>query len=198
MYHKRIMAELKRLSSLDYLTEIPNRRTFDKVLDREWSRAQREGYSLAVAMIDIDWFKSYNDAYGHSTGDECLKIIARALKSVMRRAADFCARYGGEEFAVILPNTELEGARHLLEEFRAAIVAMTLKHAGAATIPAVTVSAGIAAKGPHESIGADELLRRVDKALYQAKRQGRDRIVLFSGRGESGEEACTPGYTPLG
>jgi len=180
MYHKRIVAELKRLSSLDYLTEIPNRRTFDKVLDREWRRAQREGYPLAVAMIDVDWFKSYNDAYGHCTGDECLKLIARALKSVMRRPADFCARYGGEEFAVILPNTGLDGARRLLEEFRAAVAVLSLKCEKSSDIPGVTVSIGIAAKSPAENIGADELLKRADKALYQAKGQGGNRIVPFS------------------
>lgn len=180
MYHKRIMAELKRLSSLDYLTEIPNRRTFDKVLGREWGRAQREEHSLTLAMIDIDLFKNYNDVYGHIAGDECLKVIARTLKSVMRRPADFCARYGGEEFAVILPNTNLAGARHLLEDFRTAITAFTIKQDGLPNIPGVTVSIGIAEKGPLESIGAEELLQRADKALYNAKRQGRNRVVPFS------------------
>ncbi len=181
LYHKRIMAELKRLSSLDYLTELPNRRTFDKVLSREWGRAQRDGYPLALAMVDIDLFKNYNDAYGHTTGDECLKVIARALSGVMRRPADFCARYGGEEFAVILPNTGLEGARHLLEAFRAAITPLTIKHDGTARVPDVTVSIGIAEKRSGDDTGADELLRRADKALYQAKRQGRNRVVLFTG-----------------
>ncbi|MDR3591531.1 MAG: GGDEF domain-containing protein [Negativicutes bacterium] len=180
LYHRTIMDELKRLSSLDYLTEIANRRTFDEFLAMEYSRAKRDGNPLSLAMIDIDCFKNYNDLYGHSAGDECLKRIAQVLRSVMRRATDFCARYGGEEFAIVLPNTDIDGARHVLEEFRTEVMALMISHKCSTIAPVVTVSAGIASVIRPQGIKVEDLLKRADQALYQAKRRGRNRVVLFA------------------
>lgn len=184
LYHKSVMEKLRKIASLDYLTEIPNRRTFDECLTVECSRARRGRACLLLAMIDIDFFKPYNDHYGHIAGDECLKVIAQSLKSMMRRPADFCARYGGEEFAVILPDTDLDGGRHVLEEIRQAIIALDIKHEFSSIAAVVTVSIGAAvdiiATDAHAAAG--RLLESADKALYQAKQQGRNKVVI---RGDS-------------
>lgn len=175
-YHKRITGELKRLAAIDFLTEIPNRRTFDENLEREWRRAMRDKQPLALAIIDVDFFKKYNDHYGHMAGDQCLKAIAQIVKKSMKRPADFCARYGGEEFAVILPNTTLDGARNTLEQIRNNVKQLAIEHVSSPIDAAVTVSAGVAATVPSDcGTGAEDLLKRADQSLYNAKRIGRDR-----------------------
>ena len=180
LYHKKIVEELKRLSAVDYLTQIPNRRTFDERLGIEWSRAQREDYSLSLAMIDIDFFKLYNDHYGHISGDECIKVIAQAIQNMMRGPEDFCARYGGEEFAIILPNTEIDGARHVLEEIRMAIMLLEITHGHSSVAPVVTISIGASTTFPASAnITLQELLKRADKALYKAKNKGRNRVIML-------------------
>lgn len=176
MYHRKIMGELERLAAVDFLTEIPNRRTFVESLEREWRRASREQQSLTLAIIDVDFFKKYNDYYGHMAGDQCLKTIARMVKESMKRPADFCARYGGEEFAIILPNTGLAGARYILEQIRSNVKQLAIEHAYSPIDTVVTVSAGIAVTMPAEyDAGAEALLKKADELLYKAKNSGRNR-----------------------
>lgn len=189
MYHEKIRGELERLAAVDFLTEIPNRRTFVESLEREWRRARRENQSLALAIIDVDFFKKYNDYYGHMAGDQCLKIIAHMVKESMKRPADFCARYGGEEFAIILPDTDLEGASHILEQIRNNVKQLAIEHAYSPIDTVVTVSAGIAVAMPSEyGAGAAALLKRADELLYKAKNVGRNRTETCE---------CSAGYTKL-
>jgi len=181
LYHKSVMENLKKCASLDYLTEIANRRTFDERLLIECSRARREGVPMLLAMIDIDFFKFYNDHYGHIAGDNCLKKIAKQMQCVLARSTDFCARYGGEEFTVILPNTDLAGGKRVLEVIRQAIMALAIRHEFSAVASVVTVSIGVAVDiiTTDACNASENLLARADHALYQAKRQGRNRIVVF-------------------
>jgi diguanylate cyclase (GGDEF)-like protein len=177
--HNQMTAELERLSSIDYLTQIPNRRIFDETLILEWKCAQHKNHSLSLAMIDIDFFKDYNDHYGHIQGDECLKAITKTLQCLMRCSTDFCARYGGEEFAVILPNTDGCEAANMIEKIRQTIMSLNIKHEYSAVAPMVTVSIGIASMhGLAKNNSMREFLTRADHALYQAKYQGRNRIII--------------------
>lgn len=177
LQHDTVMEELKRLASIDYLTQIPNRRAFDEMLSLEWKRAHRDSTLVAMAMLDLDFFKNYNDHYGHMAGDQCLKSIAGALKNALHRPADFCARYGGEEFAVILPNTDLAGAMNVLERMRQAVIALDIRHGFSSVAPVITISAGCTCTIP--SGATSELaLQTADTALYQAKLQGRNRVVF--------------------
>ncbi|MBN2886351.1 MAG: PleD family two-component system response regulator [Chromatiaceae bacterium] len=167
---------LEQLALLDGLTCIPNRRRFDQQLEQEWRRARREHSPLALVMIDVDDFKRYNDHYGHGAGDECLRRVARALSESVARASDLLARYGGEEFALLLPDTDTEGARHIAERCRAAIANLKLPHAASSVGPEVSISLGVAATGATAS-GAQDLLKQADRALYQAKQSGRNRVA---------------------
>ncbi|MBU0516035.1 MAG: GGDEF domain-containing protein [Proteobacteria bacterium] len=165
---------LTRLSYLDALTGIPNRRYFDEFLKREWKRAAREKQSLALIMADIDHFKQFNDTYGHQEGDQCLIQVSRALSKALKRPGDLVARYGGEEFAAILPGTSLPDARLLAERMRAAVAARGIRHPTSPT-SGVTVSLGVSALVPAGDVEAQTLVEQADRALYQAKQQGRNR-----------------------
>jgi diguanylate cyclase (GGDEF)-like protein len=168
-------AQLQMLASLDGLTSISNRRSLDDRFELEWKRAVRVQAPLALLMVDIDHFKQFNDFYGHQTGDECLRRVARTLASRVRRSEDLVARYGGEEFAVLLPHTELEGALILAEELHAAILGLAIEHSGSPS-GCITVSIGCSACRPaHEGIRS-ELLQSADAALYKAKQAGRNRV----------------------
>ena len=175
--------ELTRLSSLDGLTSIANRRQFDETLLREWRRASRQRKPLALLLCDVDKFKQFNDGYGHQVGDECLKAVARTLSSVLRRPADMVARYGGEEFAVILPDTDITGALQVAEGMRSAVEGLRITHRYARGSGVVTVSIGVASviPGRNEGLSAD-LLKAADDALYQAKESGRNRIAATAVR----------------
>ncbi len=181
----KIKAEmLEKLSLRDGLTNIPNRRSFDKELQREWSHAMRGGHPLPVLMIDIDHFKQYNDNYGHGAGDECLKRVAETMNRKPRRPLDFIARYGGEEFVALLPDTDATGALQVAEQLRAAVAEANIPHAHSDTAPMVTISIGVAThsqKTPKTSM--EELLTAADLALYQAKEKGRNQV-----RAESPQE----------
>ncbi|HEX5126140.1 MAG TPA: diguanylate cyclase [Rhodocyclaceae bacterium] len=169
--------ELTRLSSVDGLTGIANRRQFDDFLLREWGRGARYGTSISLLMCDIDYFKQYNDLYGHQEGDECLKTVARTLECQVLRPTDLVARYGGEEFAVILPDTTLEGAMQIAEKMRAAVIALDLQHAGSGILGQVSMSFGVTHQMPRrDGQGVNELLRAADTALYEAKGNGRNRV----------------------
>jgi non-specific serine/threonine protein kinase len=162
------------LAFTDALTGIANRRAFDRALERERARAAREETTLAILMIDLDYFKLYNDAYGHQAGDDCLRQVARALRGHIKRPGDEIARYGGEEFVALLPETDIDGAVAVAEDLRAAIASMTIAHSGS-TLEHLSISIGVAAaKGPPD---AADLLRTADDALYQAKIGGRNRVV---------------------
>ena len=177
---QNIVTTLERLAATDYLTQIPNRRTFDERLVQEWTRAQRDKTPLSLAMLDLDFFKTYNDHYGHSAGDHCLQSIASAIKHPLRRPTDFCSRYGGEEFAVILPNTDSTGAQLVLEEIRQAVLDLAIAHGFSSIAPTLTISTGFTTAVPTAGNTPEQALRIADNALYLAKLQGRNRIVFHS------------------
>ena len=174
--------ELERLANLDGLTQIPNRRRFDEYFDQEWRRLKREKAPIALIMCDVDHFKSYNDHYGHLVGDDCLRQIAQMLERVVRRPADLVARYGGEEFAIVLPNTDLEGATHIAQQIQAAIAELALPHANAPDRNTVTVSLGIASLVPTSHCGPKCLIEIADQALYVAKSKGRSTYYVWTGK----------------
>ena len=171
-------SELQRLSSLDGLTGIANRRRFDEYLEQEWLRAARDGKRVALILMDIDHFKAYNDNYGHQGGDACLKQVARTLNSELKRAADVAARYGGEEFVVVLPDTDLQGAGMIAEKLRHAVEALHIEHANSKTAPHVTISLGVASTLPREGGIPAALIEMADEALYKAKENGRNQVSL--------------------
>jgi diguanylate cyclase (GGDEF)-like protein len=169
--------QLLTLSSTDGLTGIANRRRFDEVLHSEWSRAQRSGSTLSLALIDVDWFKKYNDHYGHQAGDDCLRMVADTLKANALRAGDFVARYGGEEFVVITASLERDQALAYAQKLCRAMEAKALPHEASA-FGHVSISVGVAAVTPMPSKSPSELLKKADEALYLAKSQGRNHAVL--------------------
>lgn len=166
--------QLQHLANTDSLTHVANRRCFDAVLEQEWQRLKREQQPLSLILCDIDYFKQYNDRYGHPMGDVCLRRVAEAIAKCVNRPADLVARYGGEEFAVILPNTTLDGAVTNVEAIRAALESLQISHTGSAIAAHITLSLGIACLIPTFSSSCQELLAAADAALYHAKQQGRN------------------------
>ncbi|MDA8139328.1 MAG: diguanylate cyclase [Desulfobacteraceae bacterium] len=171
--------ELLRLAALDDLTQIANRRRFDERLADEWRRARRDSSPLTVILCDIDYFKDYNDTYGHVKGDETLYAVAQAINGVLKRPMDLVARYGGEEFAMILPNTDLEGAARVAKKVKMAIGSLCIKHRASAVSEYITLSYGISSEIPNGDTSPKNLVEKSDKALYRAKGLGRNRIVQF-------------------
>ena len=170
---------LESQAMLDGLTNIPNRRRFDETLINEWKRAQRTGQMLSLIIADIDYFKRYNDYYGHSMGDLCLKKVANTLAESVKRPSDLVARYGGEEFVALLPATNLQGANTIAKYFREQVEQLHILHEYSNTASVVTISLGVACIKPQEdNISSEELLRLADHKLYQAKDDGRNRICL--------------------
>jgi diguanylate cyclase (GGDEF)-like protein len=169
---------LSRFSYLDAVTGIANRRNFDDWLELEWRRVRREGTPLSLIMVDIDHFKAFNDTYGHQHGDECLKAVAQALRRSLHRPGDLCARYGGEEFAVILPGTDSEGALQVGEVLRASVEALGLVHASSPVAARVTISVGVGTALAGDETTPHDVLRAADKALYESKTAGRNRVCL--------------------
>lgn len=174
---QRANQELSRLATLDGLTKIANRRRFDDYLAGEWQRHLREQQPLALILIDIDYFKRFNDHYGHQGGDECLLRVAQTIAQVPQRAIDLVARYGGEEFAAILPNTTLEGGCLIAEAMRRAIATRAIPHAQSEVQPYVTLSLGVAVLIPTRDTHPATLIAKADKALYRAKHQGRNQVA---------------------
>ena len=168
---------LEELTRSDPLTGLANRRHFDELKEVEFRRAQRLGQPLSVLMCDVDFFKRYNDTYGHALGDQCLQAVAGTLKSVFARAGELVARMGGEEFAVLLPGCDANNARKAAERLRQAMATLAMKHANSPVAAHVTLSIGVAQFDPETTDRFDQLLQRADQALYRAKSQGRDRIA---------------------
>ena len=172
--------ELNLLSLVDGLTGISNRRHFDQFLAQLWSLAERNGEPIALIMCDIDFFKTYNDTYGHLQGDDCLIKVATALKSSMRRKGDLVARYGGEEFVIVLPNTDVEGALLIAENLRANVDDLDIPHRLSSVKPNVTISLGVAIGFANPADLPETLIEASDNALYQAKNDGRNCYRLAS------------------
>ena len=177
--------KLKALVNIDSLTGLENRRYFDEVLNIEIHRAARTDSPLSLLMCDIDYFKLYNDHYGHVKGDECLKKIARCFKNTFMRATDVPARFGGEEFAVILPDTELEEARQLSEKLGDSIHALKITHEASRAADHITISTGIACMQPGQQVSCTTLIGMADEALYSAKAKGRNRIEIYADAGKA-------------
>jgi len=173
---------IKQQSVMDALTEIPNRRSFMERIASECRRSQREGVALSVILGDIDYFKQFNDTYGHKAGDECLKRVAQTLKKSLRRPGDYCARYGGEEFVVVLANTSLKGGLVVAEKIRKNILEMAIAHKKSSW-NVVSLSLGVAQSNKETPLSCDEIVVQADRALYQAKKNGRNRV----------EASCMPG-----
>jgi len=170
--------ELEMLAAVDGLTQISNRRIFDERIKEEWRRMKRAKQPFSLILCDIDFFKFYNDYYGHQMGDDCLKEVAACIQNCIRRPGDLAARYGGEEFGVLLPNTPFEGAYHLAENIRLAVYEMKREHARSGVSDSVTLSLGVATLIPYEGKNSiDQLLKLADEALYSSKRAGRNRVT---------------------
>ncbi|MDM8527565.1 diguanylate cyclase [Anaerolineales bacterium HSG24] len=178
---QRLNKELARLAHIDGLTQLANRRHFDTYLSQTWQRISHEQGDLSLILLDLDYFKAYNDSYGHLTGDDCLKRVAQRLQEVIRHPTDLVARYGGEEFALVLPRTNGQEASQLAQRIQTELSQLQIPHVRSTVNPYVTCSMGIASTIPQENFpSAIELIDRADQALYQAKEQGRNRIVLFN------------------
>ena len=168
--------ELKKISIRDGLTEIYNRRYFHQHFEREWKRSIRDKKPISLIMIDIDFFKLFNDTYGHLAGDDCLKQVAKALDNLIQRPADLFARYGGEEFVAVLPGTDVEGSIQLAEEMRKAVEALKIKHTSSDISAHITISLGVATIFPDSKSSSNMLIDRADKVLYKVKRTGRNQV----------------------
>lgn len=171
--------ELQRLTIIDGLTQVANRRRFDEYLALEWRRMAREKLPLSLIMCDVDCFKLYNDNYGHQSGDDCLRAVAGVIDGCAKRPADLAARYGGEEFAVILPNTSAEGAVTIAERIRTEMQNLMIVHAFSPVHNYVTLSLGVSSVVPQYKEYSQVLVEAADKALYEAKRSGRNKVLLI-------------------
>lgn len=169
-----------KLAYLDALTSLPNRRYYDTFIYREWQRASRHRYPLSMIMIDIDYFKAYNDSLGHMEGDQCLRRVARTLRRYFRRSGDLIARYGGEEFCVVAACDSTQ-IMQLAEILRMAVEMMQIPHPNSPISKYVTISLGVATMVANEKVEFRELLHRADQALYAAKQAGRNRVIKYQG-----------------
>jgi diguanylate cyclase (GGDEF)-like protein len=174
----QVIEQLRQESRTDSLTGLPNRRAYDEIIQAEWTRAMRTGQPLALISLDIDYFKQYNDRYGHAQGDCCLQEVAQVLKQAVQRGGDLACRIGGEEFMVVLPGATTQTAKALAEKIRLALAAKAIQHEQSAAGAIVTVSIGVAHTVPSPDQALSALYQAADRALYQAKQQGRNQISL--------------------
>jgi len=173
---ERANLELDKLANLDGLTQIANRRRFETILRKEWKRLSREQLPLTIIIGDIDYFKQFNDLYGHQEGDNCLITIAQTMEHALHRSADIVARMGGEEFIILLPNTNEEGGQHIAEDIRRRITLLRIPHKGSQCSPYVTMSFGVSSNVPSPERLPEDLIAIADKALYLAKQNGRNKV----------------------
>lgn len=171
---------LRTLAMMDGLTGVANRRKFDEHLISDWRQCFREQKPLSLIMVDVDFFKRFNDRYGHQAGDACLRAVAQALAEAVRRPYDLVARYGGEEFACILPNTDLPGAIEIAEKMQARIRGLGIEHAASDVDRVVTISLGVASITPAGDLDWQQLITMADKQLYEAKIKGRARVCFLA------------------
>ncbi len=174
---KRTRDLLAQIALIDALTGIPNRKRFDIELAKEWQRSMRSGSAVGLLMIDIDCFKNYNDHYGHPAGDTCLRAVAGAILSALRRPVDLAARYGGEEFACILPDTDLDGSLKVAGDVLRSVSDLALPHDFSTAAGMVSVSIGVASGVPPQDSIPLSLIESADQQLYRAKKQGRNRVL---------------------
>lgn len=174
---KKVNEKLKMLSVIDGLTQIPNRRRFDEYLESEWKRHYRDKDKISVVLSDIDFFKLYNDNYGHQAGDDCLKKVAQAIQDSAHRSADLAARYGGEEFVLVLPRTDAGGAMAVAEKVRINVMNLEIAHEKSKVNDHVTLSLGVATMVPGKDNSAEDLVALSDQALYEAKENGRNQSI---------------------
>jgi diguanylate cyclase (GGDEF)-like protein len=174
----RLNRALDRVSREDPLTSLANRRAFDESLHKEWERAKRDQQGIALLYMDVDFFKLYNDTYGHNIGDVCLRRVAQTIKQALRRPADLAARYGGEEFVVLLPNTDIEGAMDVAQRIIKHIDALALPHSRSKVASFVTLSIGVTYLVPTNLNTLTAFLAKADAALYKAKENGRHQYQL--------------------
>ena len=172
---------LEHISMADPLTGVGNRRSFDQLLDSEWRRASRESSPLCLVLLDLDYFKAFNDTYGHQAGDQCLKEIVNCMRKTLKRPTDSIARYGGEEFAIVLGNTDAAGAESIVRDLLSNIELLGIPHKGSQVSDWVTASAGVAAVIPGKNTTVVDLIQAADKALYAAKDGGRNRFEVARG-----------------
>lgn len=176
LHFKRSLDLLSKSARIDGLTQVYNRREFDLTLEGEWRRAERAKSKLSLLIIDVDYFKFYNDKFGHLMGDDCLRLIAEKIRNAGQRSSDKVFRYGGEEFAMIMPDTDCEGAALVAEELRAAIERLNISLPVAGVCERVTISVGVACLYPEQHQSADELIGAADQALYKAKDLSRNLV----------------------
>lgn len=173
---ERANQALDKLAHIDGLTHVANRRRFDKVLEDEWLRMYREKKSLGLILVDVDFFKQFNDLYGHQVGDDCLVSIAAALNAVIHRPGDLVARYGGEEFVIVLPDTNREGCFKIARMMNEGVESLHIEHGNSSVSPYVTISLGVAVLSPDKTDNRSDLVGLADKAMYRAKKEGRNRV----------------------
>jgi len=173
---KEYRDHLERISMIDGLTGICNRRCFEEYLDQEWRRTIRSGNSISLMMMDIDFFKLFNDHYGHIEGDKCLKMVAQVLLGSLQRPADMVSRYGGEEFVAVLPDTDASGALVVARRLRDCINSLGIPHAYSSVAAYVTISCGVATLLSYKGLSKEDLIKQADDLLYEAKQTGRNQI----------------------
>lgn len=177
---QKIKEELQILTTIDSLTQIPNRRCFEQYIDREWTRLAREKGYLSLLLCNIDNFKDYNRTYGREVGDDCLKTIAKTIDNIAKRPADIVTRYENDEFAVILPNTNLFGAVKITEKLMSETIALDIPHSSSKTSEIVTISVGIASQVPLKEQSIDDFIDKAKRALAQAKVDGKNQFVVHT------------------
>lgn len=185
--------ELERLATEDGLTKLANRRRFDEYLEREWLRQTRNKKLISLILFDVDFFKNYNDLYGHQAGDLCLMTVAESIRKKIRRPGDLGARYGGEEFVVVIPETDSTGAWHVAENIRQELVSRQITHGRSTVAPYVTISCGLATIMPSVDIEPKVLIEMADKALYRAKQAGRNRTIIYDAQAFEQPVVCPSG-----
>ncbi|MCW6034923.1 diguanylate cyclase [Spirulina subsalsa FACHB-351] len=175
---KTTNTELQQLATLDSLTQVGNRRCFDEALPQEWEKMALSQAYLSLVLVDVDFFKAYNDTYGHPAGDECLRTVAQTLRTAVKRSTDLVTRYGGEEFAILLPHTDANGAVQVAGEILSRVRKLKIPHCQSKVSNHITVSVGIITTIPHPGLSYEDFVKRGDQALYEAKHQGRDRMIF--------------------